>query len=68
MKTKDVPDWSKTTAVFDGEDWRFENVPLEVRPRWRGSTCFSEMELGVREDATPDAAIRALQDWIGEEA
>ena len=60
-------DWSKTTAVFDGEDWRFENVPLEVCPNWRGSTCFSERELGVRGDAAPDAAIRALQVWVGEE-
>jgi len=57
-------DWSKTTAEFNGEDWVFNNVPLEVCPEWRGSTCFSERDLGVREDATPDVAIRALQKWL----
>ena len=57
-------DWSKTTAEFNGEDWVFENVPLEVCSNWRGSTCFSERELGVWGDATPDVAIRALQVWL----
>lgn len=57
-------DWSKTTAVFDGEDWRFEHVPLEVCPNWRGSTCFGIRDLGVREDATPEQAIAALKYWL----
>jgi len=57
-------DWSKTTAEFNGEDWVFNNVPLEVCPEWRGSTCFGIRDLGVREDATPDVAIRALQKWL----
>jgi hypothetical protein len=57
-------DWSKTTAEFNGEDWFFENVPLEVCPEWRGSTCFGIRDLGVREDATPEQAIAALKDWL----
>jgi len=55
--------WEDTTAEFDGEDWVFNNVPLDACPEWHGSTCFSERDLGVREDAAPDVAIRALQKW-----
>lgn len=60
-------DWSKTTAEFNGEDWVFENVPLEVCPDWRGSTCFSERELGVRWSAPSHEAIHALQVWLSED-
>ena len=57
-------DWSKTTAEFNGEDWFFENVPLEVCPNWRGYTSFSPADLGVREDSTPEQAIAALKYWL----
>jgi hypothetical protein len=56
--------WADTTAEFDGEDWVFNNVPLDACPEWHGSTCFSERDLGVREGAAPDVAIRALQKWL----
>ena len=57
-------DWSKTTAEFNGEDWCFEHVPLEVCPEWHGSTCFSERDLGMRWTASSHEAIRALQIWL----
>jgi hypothetical protein len=57
-------DWSKTTAEFDGEDWVFNNVPLDACPEWHGQTCFSERDLGALGYAAPDAAIRALQKWL----
>jgi len=57
-------DWSKTTAMFNGEDWFFENVPLEVCDDWLGQTCMSPRDLGVQEDAAPEQAIAALKNWL----
>ena len=54
-----------TKAVFDGEDWVFTEIPLEVCPNWRGTTCFSTRELGIAEGCTSEQAIAALEAWLG---
>lgn len=56
-------DWTKTTAVWNGEDWVFENVPLEACPNWGGRTCFSRMELNY-DGRDPKVALAALQYWV----
>ena len=62
-KLNDEWDWSKTTAMWDGEDWLFADVPPEAG--WpSGETCFSEQELG--DCGTPKQAIRALKAWVAE--
>jgi len=55
-------DWTKTKAVWDGEDWRFTEVPLEACPNWGGTTCFSRMELNYNGD-DPVMAVDALMYW-----
>ena len=58
---EDTMDWSKTTALWDGEDWLFAGIPLEAG--WRsGTTCFSERELGMC--ISPERAIQALKAWV----
>jgi hypothetical protein len=58
---EDTMDWSKTTAMWDGEDWLFAGVPPEAG--WKsGETCFSERELGVC--ISPQHAIKALKAWV----
>ena len=59
-------DWSKTTAVWTGEDWVFDDVPLDAAWYWKGHTCFSPMELGIKDGATPEQAIVALQDYLSQ--
>jgi len=58
--------WANTTAEWSGEDWVFDNVPLEACPDWRGHTCFSPKELGCGRSASPEQAIKALQSWLEE--
>ena len=65
----DKMDWTKTKAVWDGEDWRFTEVPLEaclggavVVHCWDGRTCFSPMELNYNGD-DPVKAVDALMYW-----
>lgn len=53
-------EWGSTTAQWDGEDWRFECVPLDECPR--GRTCFSPLELGYS-GYDPERAIRCLRDY-----
>jgi hypothetical protein len=55
-------DWTKTQAVWDGEDWRFTEVPLDACPNWGGRTCFSRMELNYNGD-DPVKAVVALRYW-----
>ena len=55
-------DWTKTQAVWDGEDWRFTEVPLEACPNWGGRTCFSRMELNCYTE-NPADAVDALMYW-----
>lgn len=62
-RIKPLLDWSNTTAVWDGEDWVFDNVPLEACPKWRGHTCFSRMELGYN-GHDPKTAVYALRYWV----
>ena len=60
---EDTMDWSKTTAMWDGEDWLFAGVPPEAG--WAsGETCFSERELGMC--ISPERAIKALKAWVAE--
>ena len=60
---EDTMDWSKTTALWDGEDWLFAGVPPEAG--WEsGQTCFSERELGMC--ISPEKAIKALKAWVAE--
>lgn len=60
---EDEWDWSKTTALWDGEDWLFAGVPPEAG--WEsGQTCFSERELGMC--ISPQHAIKALKNWVSE--
>jgi hypothetical protein len=60
---EDTMDWSKTTAMWDGEDWLFAGVPPEAG--WpSGETCFSERELGMC--ISPERAIKALKAWVAE--
>jgi hypothetical protein len=60
---EDTMDWSKTTAMWDGEDWLFAGVPPEAG--WAsGETCFSERELGMC--ISPEHAIKALKAWVAE--
>jgi hypothetical protein len=60
---EDEWDWSKTTALWDGEDWLFAGVPPEAG--WEsGQTCFSERELGMC--ISPERAIKALKNWVSE--
>jgi len=59
-------DWTKTKAVWDGEDWRFTEVPLEACPNWGGRTCFSRMELNYNGD-DPVKAVVALRYWCEHE-
>ena len=60
---EDEWDWSKTTAMWDGEDWLFTGVPPEAG--WpSGETCFSERELGMC--ISPERAIKALKAWVTE--
>jgi len=59
-------DWSKTTAVWTGEDWVFDDVPLDAAWFWKGHTCFSPKELGIKWGATPEQAIAALQDYLSQ--
>ena len=60
---EDTMDWSKTTAMWDGEDWLFAGVPPEAG--WAsGQTCFSERELGMC--ISPERAIKALKAWVAE--
>jgi hypothetical protein len=59
-------DWSKTTAVWTGEDWVFDDVPLDAAWYWKGHTCFSPRDLGIKEGATPEQAIAALQDYLSQ--
>ena len=56
-------DWTNTKAEWDGEDWRFTEVPLEACPNWGGRTCFSRMELNY-EGADPKVALAALKYWV----
>ena len=57
----DSMDWSKTTALWDGEDWLFAGVPPEAG--WAsGQTCFSERDLGAC--TSPAQAVRALKAWV----
>ena len=58
----DKMDWTKTKAVWDGEDWRFTEVPLEASAAWRGTTTFSRSELNYNGD-DPAKAITALMYW-----
>jgi len=55
-------DWTKTQAVWDGEDWRFTEVPLEACPNWGGRTCFNRTELNY-DGADPADAVDALMYW-----
>ena len=58
---EDTMDWSKTTAMWDGEDWLFAGVPPEAG--WEsGQTSFSERDLGMC--ISPEHAIRALKAWV----
>jgi hypothetical protein len=59
-------DWGKTTAVWTGEDWVFDDVPLDAAWYWKGHTCFSPMELDIEWGATPEQAIAALQEYISQ--
>lgn len=60
---EDEWDWSKTTAMWDGEDWLFAGVPPEAG--WpSGQTCFSERELGMC--ISPQHAIKALKAWVND--
>ena len=60
---EDTMDWSKTKAMWDGEDWLFTGVPPEAG--WKsGETCFSERELGMC--ISPEKAIKALKSWVAE--
>ena len=62
-KLTDDWDWSKTTALWDGEDWLFAGVPPEAG--WEsGQTCFSERELGMC--ISPEKAIKALKAWVAD--
>lgn len=56
-------DWTNTKAEWDGEDWRFTEVPLEACPNWGGRTCFSKSELNY-EGADPKVALAALKYWV----
>lgn len=56
----DKMDWTKTKAVWDGEDWQFTEVPGEAC--WDGRTCFSPMELNYNGD-DPVRAVDALMYW-----
>ena len=58
----DKMDWTKTQAVWDGEDWRFTEVPLEACPSWGGRTCFNRTELNY-DGADPVKAVDALMYW-----
>jgi len=55
-------DWTKTNAVWNGEDWLFYEVPLEACPNWGGTTCFSRSELNYEGD-DPVKAVVALRYW-----
>jgi len=60
---EDTMDWSKTTALWDGEDWLFAGVPPEAG--WpSGQTAFSEQELGMC--ISPQHAIKALKAWVND--
>lgn len=50
-------------AEWDGEDWWFRGIPLEVCPNWGGTTCFSKYELNY-EGTDPAGAIEALMYWV----
>lgn len=54
--------WTKTQAVWDGEDWRFTEVPLDASSAWGGTTCFSRSELNY-DGNNPADAIAALMYW-----
>ena len=56
----DKMDWTKTKAVWDGEDWQFTEVPGNAC--WDGRTCFNRTELNYNGD-DPVKAVDALMYW-----